>query len=106
MYSTRASVPNLAREREIIINRLSILRGEQPRGLLDIVEPSSSIPRVPAQIAIGIPHDLVRRRPDVRAAEQKVIASGVHRSSPGRAVPVRFLNRRLYNGHKKPFKPF
>lgn len=100
-------MPNLAREREIIINRLSILRGEQPRGLLDIVEPSSSIPRVPAQIAIGIPHDLVRRRPDVRAAEQKVIASGAaHRSSPGRAVPVRFLNRRLYNGHKKPFKPF
>lgn len=76
LYSTRASVPNLAREREIIINRLSILRGEQPRGLLDIVEPSSSIPRVPAQIDIGIPHDLVRRRPDVRAAEQKVIASG------------------------------
>lgn len=76
LYATRASVPNLERERELIINRLSILRGEQPKGLRDIVEASNSIPQVPDSIAIGIPHDLVRRRPDVRAAEQQVIAAG------------------------------
>jgi NodT family efflux transporter outer membrane factor (OMF) lipoprotein len=76
LYATRASVPNLERERELIINRLSILRGEQPQGLRDIAEASNSIPKVPDSIAIGIPHDLVRRRPDVRAVEQQVIAAG------------------------------
>ncbi|GIX00225.1 MAG: hypothetical protein KatS3mg111_3557 [Pirellulaceae bacterium] len=75
LNTTRASVPTLQRERELILNRLSILRGEQPRGLLDIADHSGTIPEVSEPIIVGIPHDLVRRRPDVRAAEQQVVAA-------------------------------
>jgi len=37
------------------------------------------LPKMPTEIAIGIPADLVRRRPDVRAAERKLAAQSAKR---------------------------
>ena len=54
-------------------NRLCILMGIPPQELAEQLG-NLPIPLAPADIAIGIPADLVRRRPDVRRAERLVAA--------------------------------
>lgn len=49
---------------------LSILLGLPPSELSQMLTVTGVIPVAPAEVAIGIPADLLRRRPDVRAAEQ------------------------------------
>ena len=54
-------------------NRLCILMGMPPQDLEDRLG-AKPIPIAPAEVAVGIPADLVRRRPDVRRAERLVAA--------------------------------
>jgi NodT family efflux transporter outer membrane factor (OMF) lipoprotein len=69
LSSTRASVPALTRSLYQAMNSLGILMGKPP-GELDLQSGDlTGIPTAPAQIAAGIPADLLRRRPDVRRAE-------------------------------------
>ncbi len=74
LYRTQAAIPQLARERDHAINRLSVLQGEQPRELTDSITAEGSIPKPRNEIEIGIPVNLVRQRPDVRRAEWEVVA--------------------------------
>jgi multidrug efflux system outer membrane protein len=74
LFRTQAAIPQLARERDLAINRLCVLQGEQPRDLTDIITPDGSIPKPRNQIDIGIPVNLVRQRPDIRRAEWEVVA--------------------------------
>ena len=53
---------------------LSILLGLPPGDLTEILAGSAGIPVPPPQIAVGIPADLLRRRPDVRRAEYQAMA--------------------------------
>ena len=52
---------------------LSILLGQPPRNLVEELG-AGSIPAAPTEVAVGIPADLLRRRPDVRRAERRVAA--------------------------------
>jgi outer membrane protein TolC len=54
-------------------NRLCILLGMTPRDLESELG-KSPIPIAPAEVAVGIPADLLRRRPDVRRAERDAAA--------------------------------
>ena len=56
------------------INRLGVLLGESPGALHSELQQVQPIPAVPEQILIGVPGDLVRRRPDIRAAERALAA--------------------------------
>ena len=53
---------------------MSLLLGMPPNDLQDILGGASAIPGAPTQAAVGIPADLIRRRPDVRAAEMAAAA--------------------------------
>ena len=53
-------------------NRLCTLLGIPPEDLIQQLGDDQSIPRAPSEVALGIPADLLRRRPDVRAAEARV----------------------------------
>ena len=55
-------------------NGLSILLGLPPSDLAEALEGPSEIPVAPPEIAVGIPNDLLRRRPDVRSAEYQAAA--------------------------------
>jgi NodT family efflux transporter outer membrane factor (OMF) lipoprotein len=67
--STRSQIPSLrTAERQTIYN-LSVLLGREPAALVDELSHGGPIPDVPRQIPIGLPSDLLRRRPDVRRAE-------------------------------------
>ncbi len=69
---SEATIPPLKGRITAAINRLGVLTGEAP-GLLE-TELSSiqPLPSMPATVAVGEASDLIRRRPDLRAAERRV----------------------------------
>jgi NodT family efflux transporter outer membrane factor (OMF) lipoprotein len=71
LEQTRALVPLYLAGQRVESNRLCALLGTPPRDL-EAELGEASIPSAPPEVAIGIPADLVRRRPDVRRAERDV----------------------------------
>jgi NodT family efflux transporter outer membrane factor (OMF) lipoprotein len=74
LNDTLASIPALETQLRQAKNGLSILLGLPPSNLAGLLEGSSEIPVSPAEIVVGIPNDLLRRRPDVRSAEYQAAA--------------------------------
>ncbi len=74
LESTRALIPFLQIQIGRARNVLSLLLGMPPSELKDILGGPGEIPNAPASAAVGIPADLIRRRPDVRAAEMAAAA--------------------------------
>jgi NodT family efflux transporter outer membrane factor (OMF) lipoprotein len=74
LEQTRAQLPQLETSLAEAQNRLAILTGEPPGMLNDRLREAAAIPAVPRQLAVGIPADALRRRPDVHAAERKLAA--------------------------------
>ena len=71
---TRAQIPSLETSLAGAQHRLAILLGLPPAALQERLAASGPIPRVPERIAVGIPADVLRQRPDVRAAERVLAA--------------------------------
>ena len=72
---TAASIPSLETSYLQTVVRLGTLTGEAPGALRATMEKARPIPRAPESIAIGIPADTLRRRPDVRSAERQLAAA-------------------------------
>lgn len=73
LHTAEANLPELRRQIAIEENSLSILLGRNP-GPVDRGLPVSEQPH-PEQVPVGVPSDLLERRPDVQQAEQKLIAA-------------------------------
>ena len=71
---TLALIPSLRRGRRLALNRLAILLGMSPVELAPLLAERRNVPDAPALAVVGIPAELLRRRPDVRAAERSVAA--------------------------------
>ena len=69
LLSTQATVPGLEVALAQARNALSTLLGLPPGSVKDMLAEGSGIPALPDEVAIGIPADMLRRRPDVRQAE-------------------------------------
>src|SRR5436190_15463451 len=67
--ATEASIPQLTIQLKQGLNALRVLLGMAPQPLDDLLGRSIRIPVPPRDAVVGIPADLVRRRPDIRAAE-------------------------------------
>jgi multidrug efflux system outer membrane protein len=67
---TAASIPLLETALVSAVNRLGVLTGQAPSALQQTMETVGPIPRGPDAVAVGIPADTLRQRPDVRAAER------------------------------------
>lgn len=74
LEQTRAQVPVLEKSLAEARNRLAILAGEAPGALDERLAQLAPVPVAPQQMAVGIPADALRHRPDVRAAERRVAA--------------------------------
>jgi len=72
--STRALVPALQAAEIQTIHRLGVLLGEEPGALLNELAQAKPIPTVPPAVPVGLPGDLLKRRPDIREAEARVAA--------------------------------
>jgi NodT family efflux transporter outer membrane factor (OMF) lipoprotein len=68
LATTQSTVPALERGIRQNENALSILLGQPPGGIAELMG-EGKIPEAPETVAIGIPGELLRRRPDVRVAE-------------------------------------
>jgi NodT family efflux transporter outer membrane factor (OMF) lipoprotein len=68
LESTRAAVPTLLGGIDISIHRLSVLLGEEPGALRSELENASPIPAAGPDVEVGLPSDLLERRPDIRPA--------------------------------------
>lgn len=73
LAATEAAIPELEISLRQTINQLCILMGMPPEELRLRLGPGN-IPTAPAEVVLGIPADLLRRRPDVRAAERTLAA--------------------------------
>lgn len=81
---TESAVPTLDAAVANAIHRLAVLLGKAPGGsqgtaivpatLLAELQTPEPIPPVPSEIPIGLPSDLLRRRPDIRRAEVEILA--------------------------------
>ncbi|MEW5251234.1 efflux transporter outer membrane subunit [Microbulbifer discodermiae] len=74
LSNTQATVPDLEITLQQLKNTLAILLGEPPHHLNYLLGGFSGIPTVPARIAVGMPQDLLRQRPDIRQAERLLAA--------------------------------
>ncbi len=74
LESTRSQIPALRSSVAESKNRIAVLLGRQPGMLHKELESQAPIPVVPPEIAVGIPADMLRRRPDVRKAEWELAA--------------------------------
>jgi outer membrane protein TolC len=73
LYQTKAGIPELEITLRNANNQLCVLLGIPPEQLREKLGPGP-IPTAPADVAVGIPADLLRRRPDVRKAERLAAA--------------------------------
>jgi NodT family efflux transporter outer membrane factor (OMF) lipoprotein len=72
--ATEATIPQLNIQLAQAKNALSVLLGMPPGPLDDLLAGPADIPTAPEQVIVGIPADLLRRRPDVRRAELQAAA--------------------------------
>jgi NodT family efflux transporter outer membrane factor (OMF) lipoprotein len=75
LESTKAVVPTLLSGIDVSIHRLSVLLGEEPGALRSELEKTSPIPSTGPDIEVGLPSDLLKRRPDIRRAEAQLAAA-------------------------------
>lgn len=74
LEDTRSQIPDLEAGVRQSENTLCFLLGVPPRDLRDLLGDDKTIPGAPASVAVGVPADLLRRRPDVRRAERELAA--------------------------------
>ena len=74
LNDTRASIPTLRAQLRQQKDALCVLLGMAPNDLADMLKGPAGIPVSPRQITVGIPADLLRRRPDIRSAEYQAAA--------------------------------
>ena len=73
--TTASSIPVLETQVRQTIHALSVLLAEEPTALTRELLPPGPIPVAPAQVPVGQPYDLLRRRPDIREAERNLAAA-------------------------------
>jgi NodT family efflux transporter outer membrane factor (OMF) lipoprotein len=69
LKSTQANIPQFQAGERQAKNALAILLGLPPVEIQGILGPPKDIPSAPLEVSVGIPADLLRRRPDIRRAE-------------------------------------
>jgi NodT family efflux transporter outer membrane factor (OMF) lipoprotein len=73
--TTAATLPSLDAAIRQAIDRLALLISQAPDGLTTELLSPAPIPPVPPEVPVGLPSDLLRRRPDVRRAERELAAA-------------------------------
>jgi HAE1 family hydrophobic/amphiphilic exporter-1 len=72
LASTRAERPFLEQQAQLAENRLSVLVGRAPAA---IQRPAPPVAAVPPDVPVGLPSELLERRPDIRQAERELMAA-------------------------------
>jgi NodT family efflux transporter outer membrane factor (OMF) lipoprotein len=74
LHNTMATVPALEISLQQTKNALALLLGESPQEFNQLAGTTGAIPTTTPAVTLGMPQDLIRQRPDVRAAERRLAA--------------------------------
>jgi len=72
--ATESAIPTLESAVQQTIHQISILLGQPPNALSKELADSAPIPPVPPSVPVGMPSELLRRRPDIMRAERVLAA--------------------------------
>jgi NodT family efflux transporter outer membrane factor (OMF) lipoprotein len=75
LETTRAEIPTLETALQTSIHRLGVLLGQPPEALLTELSTVAPIPAAPPTVPVGLPSELLLRRPDVQQAERELAAA-------------------------------
>jgi NodT family efflux transporter outer membrane factor (OMF) lipoprotein len=75
VQTTAAIIPLLESSARQSMHVLSVLMGKEPSALVVELSVESPIPSTPPEVPVGLPSELLRRRPDVRRAERQLAAA-------------------------------
>jgi multidrug efflux system outer membrane protein len=76
LETTLSRIPAFAAAVDVTMHRLAVLTGQPPGALVARLDAAATgLPRLPDAVDAGAPGELLRRRPDVIAAEQRLHAA-------------------------------
>jgi NodT family efflux transporter outer membrane factor (OMF) lipoprotein len=75
LNTTEAEIPSLQTGFDESVYQLSVLLGQPPGALVDQMAAKQDIPLTPPLVPVGLPSDLLERRPDVQKAERELAAA-------------------------------
>ena len=69
LYETESTLPNIEANVKTMMNSIALLVGEYPGALNDLLTEDAEMPSYLQTVTLGVPQDLLRRRPDIVEAE-------------------------------------
>jgi NodT family efflux transporter outer membrane factor (OMF) lipoprotein len=75
LAATQAQIPTLEAGELQAVHRLGVLMGRDPAAVQSELAEAAPIPHAPAEIPVGLPSELLRRRPDIRQAERQAASA-------------------------------
>ncbi len=75
LATTRSEIPALETQVEFGIHRLGILIGQPPGALREELSAVAPVPVISSGVPVGLPSELLLRRPDIRMAERRLAAA-------------------------------
>src|ERR1700722_4629970 len=78
LATLQADVAPLAAQIDVSRHAIAVLLGHFPEEMAKELAKPGPIPALPGRVPVGLPVDLLRRRPDIREAERRLAAANAH----------------------------